>query len=76
MLALVREPHNEVDANAIMLQDEQGAKLGYVPQYRNKRLAKQMDDGFQAVAVVLDIDFRGRMPQMTVELFKKRAVEG
>lgn len=76
VLALVREPHNEVDANAIMLQDEQGAKLGYVPQYRNKRLAKQMDDGFQAVAVVLDIDFRGRMPHMTVELFKKRAVEG
>ncbi len=58
-----------------MLQDEQGEKLGYVPQYRNKRLAKQMDDGFQAVAVVLDIDFRGRMPHMTVELFKKRAVE-
>lgn len=75
ILALVREPQNEVDVNALMVVDKNGEKLGYVPQFRNKRLAKQMDENWQAVGVVLDIDFRGRMPQLTIEILKRQNPE-
>lgn len=43
-LALVREPDNPHDANAIRLE-WQGRKLGYVPRRENSDLARQMDRG-------------------------------
>lgn len=43
-LALVREPANPHDANAVRL-DWQGHVLGYVPRRDNSDLARQMDFG-------------------------------
>ena len=48
-LALVREPANPHDANAIRLE-WQGQMLGYVPRRDNADLSRQMDLGARAEA--------------------------
>jgi hypothetical protein len=45
VLALRREPSNEHDALAIMIFDEAGRHLGYVPKAKNEALARLMDAG-------------------------------
>jgi len=44
-LALKREPQNPHDALAIMIFDESGHHLGYVPRAKNEALARLMDAG-------------------------------
>lgn len=44
-LPLKREPANEHDALAIMILDERGKHLGYVPRAKNEALARLMDAG-------------------------------
>ena len=43
-LALVREPDNPYDGNAVRIEWN-GRKLGYVPRRENAHLARQMDHG-------------------------------
>lgn len=42
---LRREPENPYDALAILILDQKGHKLGYVPRDRNEVLARLMDAG-------------------------------
>lgn len=56
-LALVREPDNPHDANAIRLE-WQGRKLGYVPRRDNSDLARQMDRGMAAEARITALKTR------------------
>lgn len=44
---LVREPENEHDDLAIMIQNEDKEKLGYVPRANNEILARMMDAGLK-----------------------------
>ena len=44
---LVREPENEYDDLAIMIQNEDKVKLGYVPRVNNDILARMMDAGIK-----------------------------
>ncbi len=44
-LVLEREPGNAHDALAIMVFDESGTHLGYVPRAKNEALARLMDAG-------------------------------
>jgi hypothetical protein len=44
-LALVREPHNPHDANAVAVHTEEGAKLGYIPRRANTPIAQLLDAG-------------------------------
>lgn len=44
-LVLRREPTNRHDALAIMIFDEAGHHLGYVPRAKNEALARLMDAG-------------------------------
>ena len=44
-LVLKREPDNAHDALAIMVFDESGTHLGYVPRAKNEALARLMDAG-------------------------------
>ena len=44
---LVREPENEYDDFAIMIQNEDKVKLGYVPRVNNDIPAKMMDAGLK-----------------------------
>lgn len=54
-LALVREPSNPHDANAIRIE-WRGRMLGYVPRKDNTDLARQMDHGARVVARVTGLD--------------------
>lgn len=45
LLLLKREPANDHDALAIMILDEKGNHLGYVPRAKNEALAHLMDAG-------------------------------
>ena len=45
LLVLRREPENAHDALAIMIFNEAGAHLGYVPRAKNEALARLMDAG-------------------------------
>ncbi len=45
MLVLKREPSNPHDRLAIMIFDEAGHHLGYVPRAKNEALARLMDAG-------------------------------
>jgi len=44
-LNFYREPKNEYDANAILIKDETGNRVGYVPKKNNEILARLMDAG-------------------------------
>jgi hypothetical protein len=48
-LALIREPHNPFDANAVRVE-WQGQKIGYVPRRDNADVARFMDRGQQLEA--------------------------
>ncbi len=45
LLPLKREPANEHDPLALMILDEKGNHLGYVPRVKNEALARLMDAG-------------------------------
>lgn len=45
MLVLRREPTNPHDSLAIMILDEAGHHIGYVPRAKNEALARLMDAG-------------------------------
>ncbi len=45
LLVLRREPDNTHDSLAIMIFNESGAHLGYVPRAKNEALARLMDAG-------------------------------
>ena len=53
-LALVREPGNPHDANAVRLEWK-GHALGYVPRKENADLARQMDHGAPVEAHITDL---------------------
>lgn len=40
-----REPDNKYDERAIVLRDEKGNKLGYIPRHSNEILSRLMDAG-------------------------------
>ena len=45
MLPLKREPDNNHDSLAIMIFDEKGHHLGYIPRVKNEAIARLMDAG-------------------------------
>jgi hypothetical protein len=53
-LALVREPDNPFDPNAVRIE-WRGHKLGYVPRRENARLARQMDHGAAVEARITEL---------------------
>lgn len=53
-LALVREPDNPFDPNAVRIE-WRGHKLGYVPRRENGRLARQMDHGAAVEARITEL---------------------
>ncbi len=55
-LTLLREPKNEYDELAIVVKDEKGHKLGYVPRRCNSVVARLMDAGKLVYAIIDDID--------------------
>ena len=64
-LALVREPDNAHDRNAVRV-DWRGFKLGYVPRAQNEAVARQLDRGTALVARVSRIQHT-RAPNRRIE---------
>jgi len=64
-LALVREPDNVHDANAVRV-DWQGHKLGYVPRAQNADVARQLDAGVPLAARISKLA-KQRAPNKRIE---------
>jgi hypothetical protein len=54
-LVLVRDPHNEYDANAVEVLLPSGKKLDFVPEKRNAVPASLLDHGTEVTAKVREV---------------------
>ena len=67
-LALIREPDNPHDANAVRIEWN-GRKLGYVPRRDNAHLARQMDHGAAVEARITELhQSRGGRNRVSYEI--------
>lgn len=57
-LRLCREPKNEYDTYAILVQDQEKHKLGYMPRRMNHILARLMDAGKLLYVKVTSVGFK------------------
>lgn len=68
-LALVREPDNAYDPNAVRVE-WQGVKLGYIPRRENGNVARQMDHGAHIRArIVKLVEHRNPWLRMAFEVY-------
>lgn len=70
-----REPENPHDANAILVIDKEGNKLGYIPAYCNKGLAERLDAGEKFRSILLQVDYDNRVYQLHIEVFRKKQID-
>lgn len=68
MLSLQRE-ENKFDSNAIMILNEEGKKLGYVPEKDNIIFARLMDAGKLLKARISKITMKGGFTQISVGIY-------
>lgn len=68
MLSLQRE-ENKFDSNAIMILNDAGKKLGYVPEKDNIIFARLMDAGKLLKARISKITQKGSFTQINVGIF-------
>ena len=68
MLSLQRED-NKFDSNAILILNEEGKKLGYVPEKDNIIFARLMDAGKLLKAKISKITKKGSFTQISVGIY-------
>lgn len=69
VLALVREPGNPHDANAVRVEWN-GHQLGYIPRAENAAVARQMDRGNKLAARIKKLTtYRNHRRKLEVEVF-------
>lgn len=68
MLSLQRED-NKFDSNAILVLNEEGKKLGYIPEKDNIVFARLMDAGKLLKAKIGDITKRGNFTQISIGIY-------
>jgi hypothetical protein len=71
ILALRREPDNEHDALAIMIFNEAGRHLGYVPKAKNEALARLMDAGKLLFGKLQSGVWRGEWLKIEMRIFMR-----
>jgi hypothetical protein len=69
MLHFVREPDNQYDELAILVKDQNGNKLGYVPRKKNPILARLMDAGKRIYGTVKEIHNDDSYINIEMEIF-------
>lgn len=74
-LWLRREHDNPHDGNAILVLDDEENKLGYIPKYQNRGLAKRLDAGEEICTLLLKVDRQKRTHQLYIEVFVKKQGE-
>ena len=68
-LFLKREPDNRFDENAILVLDEKGRKLGYIPEKDNLVFARLMDAGKYLTARMTDIDKDAPFVRINIDIY-------
>jgi len=69
-LALVREPHNPHDANAVRIE-WQGRMLGYLPRGDNEDVARQIDRGAGLQARIAELArYRNHRLKLGIEIYR------
>ena len=73
-LALVREPHNLYDAQAIVVQSPEGEKIGYIPREKNALLAARIDKGERLAAYLAHRYHReGQPEQFVIRIYSQKS---
>ena len=71
-LALVREPHNPYDPQAIAVQSPEGEMIGYIPREKNALLAARMDRGEKLVAYLAHrYHHEGQAEQFVIRIYDR-----
>ena len=68
-LLTLRREKNKYDEMAVLILDEQGRKLGYIPEKDNVIFARLMDAGKMLVARVKEIKQKGTITQIGIGIF-------
>lgn len=66
---LRREPDNRFDENAIVVLDEKGRKLGYIPEKDNLVFARLMDAGKFLTTKMTEIDRRPPFVRISIDIY-------
>jgi hypothetical protein len=69
LLIFKRDPDNKHDPLAIMILDEQGNHLGFVPKEKNEILARLMDAGKLILGKLEDKEFKGNWLYLTIRVY-------
>ena len=69
LLHMKREPGNEHDRKAILIFDDQGRRIGYIPQSKNEALANLMDAGKLLFGKLDGKQWKGSWLQVRVRVF-------
>ena len=68
-LNFFREPGNPHDANAIVVKNEGGAKIGYVPKADNVIFSRLMDAGKLLFARIIKKEMQGNWLRIDIKIF-------
>lgn len=68
-LNFFREPNNEYDERAIVIKNDTGDKLGYVPRNKNEILSRLMDAGKLLYGEVYEKELVGNWWKITIQIF-------
>lgn len=68
-LVFLREPNNPYDAEAIMIQTQEGQKIGYVPQKDNVIFAHLMDAGKLLIGKIQEKTQKGKWTKINIGIY-------
>ncbi|QQY78910.1 HIRAN domain-containing protein [Keratinibaculum paraultunense] len=70
-LNFFREKDNKYDELAIIIKDEKGNKIGYVPKEKNEVLARLMDAGKLIYGIVEDKEYIDNWLKIDISIYLK-----
>ena len=65
----LRREENKFDTKAILVQDQNGRKLGYIPEKDNLIFSRLMDAGKLLIGKVSDIQLHGTFPKIRIGIY-------
>lgn len=68
-LNFFREPDNTYDKNAIVIKNNQGKKIGYVPKADNIIFSRLMDAGKLLFGKIIDVEERGSWIHIKIGIY-------
>ena len=68
-LRFFREPDNQYDKQAIVIKNEDGVKVGYVPQKDNVIFARLMDAGKLLFGRIAEKELRGSWLKLDIKIY-------